>query len=175
MDDYLDAPLDRLISKRTWAMDLQEAALPYALIALSLGIIADPLWSITLFWASYSIGMRGDLSRPLPLGLTGWQEGLFLGVLTLLLFGWKALLTSWAAIFSVQAIDDLLDQKQDRMSGAGNWAVRWGTVETCLAVAISVAILCYLDVMKLILVWINGLLVVSIQQYGARKEVKTGD
>jgi len=134
MDDYLDGPLDRLIGKKTWAADLQEATLPYALLAFSLAVIAEPTWSITLFWASYAVGMRGDRLRPLPLGLTGWQEALLLGVLTLSAFGWKALVTSWAAIFSLQAVDDLLDsstrqdvrgcQLGDEMGSGGDWLSR---------------------------------------------------
>lgn len=170
MDDYLDGPLDRLIGKKTWAADLQEATLPYALLAFSLAVIAEPTWSITLFWASYAVGMRGDRLRPLPLGLTGWQEALLLGVLTLSAFGWKALVTSWAAIFSLQAVDDLLDHQQDKMCGAANWATRWGVVETGLAAAIAIALLCYLDVIKLLLVSINGPLIVSILRHMARKE-----
>ena len=80
MDDHIDTPLDALVGNRTWAAELKEAALPYALLALSLGFLAEPNWSATLFWASYAVGMRGDLNRPLALGLTGWQETAIVGV-----------------------------------------------------------------------------------------------
>ena len=170
MDDYLDASTDRMVGRRTWAAELEEAALPYALVALSLAVIAEPVWSVTLFWASYAVGMRGDLARCLPLGLKGWQEALLIGIIAGLAYGWKTTVSSLLAIFSVQAIDDLIDQEQDKMAGAGNWVLRWGTVETSLAAIIAVLILSCLDIIKLLLVLTNGLLVVIIHRYGARRE-----
>ncbi|NMB11415.1 MAG: hypothetical protein GX977_03915 [Firmicutes bacterium] len=175
MDDFLDASLDSMIGKRTWTASLGEAALPYALVALSLAALAEPVWAVTLFWASYAVGMRGDLTRPLPLGLTGWQEALLLGMIAIWAFGWRTVFTSWAAIFSIQAIDDLLDRKQDKMTGAGNWATRWGVVETGLAATMIIILLGYLDIAKLVLVFITGLLVVRVQQLGNRKEEKPCD
>lgn len=170
MDDYLDAPVDQIIGRQTWAAGLEEAALPYALLAVSLAVPAEPSWAITLFWASYAMGMRGDLTRPLPLGLRGWQEALVLGVISGLVFGWRATISSWLAIFTVQAIDDLMDQAQDKMTGAGNWASRWGMVETGLATIIAILILSCLDIAKLVLVLMNSFLVVGIQRCWTRKE-----
>jgi hypothetical protein len=175
MDDFLDASIDSMIGKRTWAASLDEAALPYALVALSLAAVAEPVWSITLFWASYAVGMRGDLTRPLPLGLTGWQEASLLGMIAILAFGWRTVFTSWAAIFSVQAIDDLLDRKQDKMSGAANWAIQWGVVETSLTASIVIIALGYLDIAKLVFVFATGPLVVKIQELSTRKEEKPCD
>ncbi|NLY29301.1 MAG: hypothetical protein GX047_01555 [Firmicutes bacterium] len=175
MDDYLDAPFDQMIGKRTWAAELKEAAFPYALAALSLGVAADPVWSITLFWASYAVGMRGDLIRPLSLGLTGWQEALVLAFLAHLLFGWQEMLSSWMAIFALQAIDDLRDQREDGLTGAGNWAVKWGTVETAIAAVLAVAVSAYLNLGKLVLVLLSSLLVVIIQESGAGTGGQTGD
>ncbi|NLY51403.1 MAG: hypothetical protein GX063_00655 [Firmicutes bacterium] len=175
MDDYLDAPFDQMIGKRTWAAELEEGALPYALAALSLGAAAHPVWSVTLFWASYTMGMRGDLTRPLSLGLTGWQEALILGLLAFLFFDWQEMLTSWTAIFALQAIDDLRDRREDRLTGAGNWAVKWGVVETALAAALAVAVSAYLDLLKLVLVLLGSLVVVIIQESGAGTGGQTGD
>jgi 4-hydroxybenzoate polyprenyltransferase len=170
MDDYLDTPVDRIIGRQTWAARLEEAALPYALLALSLAVIAEPIWAITLFWASYAMGMRGDMARLLPLGLRGWQEALVLGVISGLAFGWKVTISSWLAIFTVQAIDDLVDQQQDKMTGAGNWASRWGMVETGLATIIAILILSCLDIAKLVLVLMNSFLVLGVQRCWTRKE-----
>ncbi len=174
MDDHIDTPLDALVGNRTWAAELKEAALPYALLALSLGFLAEPNWSATLFWASYAVGMRGDLNRPLALGLTGWQETAIVGVVISPICGWQALLTSWAAVFSIQGIDDLIDQKTDKAAGADNWATRWGVIETSLLVAIAIGIVACLDVTKLVLVFGSCLLIIIILHYGARKRRQDG-
>ncbi len=170
MDDYLDAPCDKMMGKKTWAAELEAAALPYALAALSLGVAAQPAWSITIFWASYALGMRGDLSRPLNLGLTGWQEALILALIAWLVFGWQESLTSWAAMFALQAVDDLIDQRQDRLTGAVNWALRWGSVETALACALAVTLLIYLHPLKLVLVFLISLAVAAVQERASRSE-----
>ncbi|MGI6567248.1 MAG: hypothetical protein GX341_08610 [Firmicutes bacterium] len=164
MDDYLDAHFDQMAGKRTWAGELGEAALPYALAALSLGAAFNPAWSLTLFWASYAMGMRGDMTRPLSLGLTGWQEALVLGVFALLVFGWKEVFTSWGAIFVLQAIDDLRDEREDRLTSAGNWAVQWGVVETGLTGVLMAIILARLDLWKLVLVLSAGLVAAAVQE-----------
>jgi len=168
MDDFIDVPCDRIIGKRTLAAELKEAALPYALAALSLGMTANPAWAVTLFWASYSIGMRGDLTRPLSLGLTGWQEALVLGLPAVLVFGWQEMVTSWAASFALQAMDDLRDQREDQLTGADNWAARWGTVETALAAVLAVTISAYLNLSKFVLVLLTGMVIVIIQESGTR-------
>lgn len=152
MDDYIDAPWDALFGQTTWVAELKEAALPYALMALCLGCLADTTWAVTLFWASYVVGMRGDLKRPLALGLTGWQEATLAGVVIYLVSGGYALFTSWAAVFVMQCIDDLLDQSLDKLSGADNWATRWGRVEIGLSLVIVSTVLARLHPAKLILV-----------------------
>ncbi|NMB25612.1 MAG: hypothetical protein GX986_08775 [Firmicutes bacterium] len=159
MDDYIDGPWDALIGQKTWAAGLKEAALPYALMALCLGCLADSTWAVTFFWASYAVGMRGDLIRPLALGLTGWQEVALAGVVIYLTCGGYAMFTSWAAIFVMQCIDDLLDQSLDRMSGAHNWATKWGKVEIGISLAIALVVLAQLHPVKLILALVSYALI----------------
>ncbi|NLJ86419.1 MAG: hypothetical protein GX322_08260 [Firmicutes bacterium] len=168
MDDYLDTAFESTLGV-TWAIQLKEAALPYALLFFSLGCLAEQQWSITLFWASYAVGMRGDLRRPLALGLTGWQETFALGVILSLVWDCQNVFTSWAAIFSLQGIDDLVDRKIDKLVGSDNWALRWGVVETSMMVIIVLTLLAYLDIAKLILVFLSSFLVIATQDWGTAK------
>ena len=79
------------------------------------------------------------------------------------------------AIFALQAIDDQRDQREDGLTGAGNWAVKWGTVETAIAAVLAVAVSAYLNLGKLVLVLLSSLLVVIIQESGAGTGGQTGD
>ena len=155
MDDYLDIPWDTIIGRRTWAAKHQHAVLPYALMALCLACLANPFWAVSLFWASYMLGMRGDLNRALALGLTGWQEALITGALLYIIIGGSTLVTSVGAVFCIQSIDDLMDQRLDLASGSSNWATKWGKVELSLAVLIALGPLIYFQPTKVVMVMVN--------------------
>lgn len=159
MDDYLDAPCDRIAGRYTLACLWGRATLCYALVAFSLAVVTQAAWALSLFWASYVLGMGGDMRRSLPLGLSGWQESVLLSIVAVIALGWREVVTSFLAIFVVQAGDDLLDKGRDEKTGGRNLAVRWGRGETAL-VAVTAALACsFLDGMKLGMVLIAAPLI----------------
>ncbi|NLK08402.1 MAG: hypothetical protein GX316_06835 [Firmicutes bacterium] len=177
MDDYLDGPLDALVGKISWSTRLEKGALPYALMVFCLGVAADDGWAVTLFWASYALGMRGDLQRSLLSRLTGWQEIVLTGLCISAVYGSRALGTSWLAVFIVQAWDDLLDKDIDKLTGAHNWAIQWGSTETAISLVIAVSLLSLLHPVKLLLVLISYILITRLMRLlistGGRADVDT--
>lgn len=137
MDDFLDLRYDAQAGIPSPAVRLGEATLPYGLLALAAGAALHAPTSLTLFFAAYAVGMIQDLRRPLPSGIAGWQEGGIVLVFGALLLGFWTQVWALAVMLFIQAVDDLLDYRLDRMSGNPNLVRAYGYVEVCL-----VALLC---------------------------------
>lgn len=129
MDDFLDLQYDSQAGIPSPAVRLGEATLPYGLILLAIGAAFHAPIALSLFFAAYAIGMVQDLRRPLPSGLTGWQESLLVLGLGALLLGPVNQIWGLAIMVFVQAIDDTIDYHVDQMSGNPNLLRRFGWVE----------------------------------------------
>ncbi|WP_018133352.1 hypothetical protein [Effusibacillus pohliae] len=132
MDDLLDAEYDQCVGRLTIAGKLGKAILPYALLLLGIGVFVAKEISLSLFLASYAIGMGYDLLERMPTRLPGWAEGLIAFGLGLLLAGPVMMVWSLLIMVTIQLLDDLVDIYKDTQSGQRNAAKRIGVVETTL-------------------------------------------
>lgn len=152
MDDFLDRELDRLQNKETLAQRLENAALPYALILLMIGVVLNPSLAGSLFLASYIVGMGKDIFLFLPSRLPSYGEmliGFFLG---LLLFGFYQIATSITVILVIQFMDDFKDYFLEKEINTANLVQRLGKVEAILISLILFLVSLTLAWQKLILV-----------------------
>ncbi len=126
MDDFLDEGSPQLpgIHNLTY-----QELLPYSLLLFALATSLHLKWSVTLFFASYIIGMARDPGQSLPFKLTALQESLLLLLAGILLFSWQEMLTSLLLILVIQMTDDLMDEGTDRVEGRWNMATVYGRVE----------------------------------------------
>lgn len=133
LDDFMDLRSDAQYGVPSIAVRLGEATLPYAMLSLALGAAFDPRFGLSLFLASYAVGMASDLRRILPLGLTGWQESLGAFLLGVLFTGPLVQLWALSMMAFVQCVDDLQDVRRDDLCGSANLVRRWGLGEVRLA------------------------------------------
>jgi 4-hydroxybenzoate polyprenyltransferase len=137
-DDYLDQEEDRQLARWNWTVVLGVGTPVYAMLLLALAAATDVVVSLSLFLASYVVGMLSVPERAYPCGLRGWQEcGLILFAGTLLL-GFRSMAFALTFVMAVQLIDDCVDRKLDACQTPvrGNWANRLGMTECLLAAAI---------------------------------------
>ncbi len=139
MDDYLDQEIDRLNGRKTLALKLERAILPYALILMTFSSLIDPNLTVALFWASYIIGMGIDRDR-LPTGLKAYQE-----VILMLAFGFIALdkeefLFALSIIFFIQLVDDYIDYYLEEYINRDNFINYLGRSGTILLSFLSLTI-----------------------------------
>ncbi len=132
MDDWLDVEFDQCIGRHTLAIRLGRACLPYSLLGFGLALALAPDVALTLFLASYAIGMGHDLRERMPTKLPGWVESL--AAVSFSVWATDLRLTVWAlfVMATIQLLDDLMDLQNDRRSGQNNLANRFGFVEVTL-------------------------------------------
>ncbi|NLN19467.1 MAG: hypothetical protein GX162_09370 [Firmicutes bacterium] len=145
MDDYLDAPVDLLQGVQTSAHHLGNASLPYALVGLSVGSLLSPKLTAALFLSAYAIGMTSELTRALPSRLRGYQESLLAIVIGAI--GAGPMVMAWAlmTMFTIQALDDLIDLRVDSHIDGRNWCHLFGVGEVILSGSLSVAFSAFLS------------------------------
>lgn len=133
----------------------------YALFSLAVGVAFSPVWTVTLFLASYTLGMASDAGRRLPTLMPAWLEMAAALCLSLLAYGWRETVSSVLAIGSIQALDDLLDRDRDRLEGRyGNWALVLGVPAALSLFAGLTLLAAAVDVWKLAVVaGVGGLLI----------------
>lgn len=136
-DDYLDQEQDRLAGQANWTDILGIGTMFYAIFFISIAAAINSSISLSLFFASYIVGMFNDLHSRFPLGLTGWQESLLTLIISLTLFGWDITFFSLSFVIAVQLIDDCIDIKIDSNSGRRNFACRLGCMECSLAALLA--------------------------------------
>jgi len=136
-DDYLDQEQDRLAGQPNWSNALGTGTMLYAIFFLSIAAAINSSVSLSLFFASYMIGMFNDLHSRFPLGLTDWQESLLTLLISLGLFGWEITFFSLSLVFAVQLIDDCIDINVDSHSGQRNYACRLGCLECILTALLA--------------------------------------
>ncbi|WP_408956065.1 hypothetical protein [Natroniella sp. ANB-PHB2] len=163
MDDYLDQEIDRLNERETLAIKLQRGIVPYTLLLFSFAILINYQLSISLFWASYIIGM-GVSNNSLPTGLRAYQEVLIMLGLGFLVLQWKIFLFALAIILFIQLVDDFIDfHLEDYINRDNfvNYLGEWGTV--LLAIS-SLVIALQIDWKTSLIVMIITLIVVRLLQ-----------
>lgn len=139
-DDFLDEEIDENIGNENWSIILGRGAPIYAMLFLSLSIYLNPPVSLSLFLASYSIGMLHDLKQRLPTNLTGYQESLIAFIIGIILCGWKLMIFAILFVIGVQLIDDCIDVQNDKLAGYRNLAYRLGCVEAYLLAVLSMLV-----------------------------------
>lgn len=134
-DDYLDQEYDKRAGRANFAYVLGKGTMFYAMLLMIIAAALNMKISLSLFLASYIVGMFNDFNTIFPLGLTGWQETSIILLLSSALFGIH--LTSFALMIvtAVQLLDDCIDVSIDRRVGQRNFACRFGVFE-CLLTAI---------------------------------------
>lgn len=126
LDDYLDRELDEISGEHNWINDLGVGVIAYSLPLLAVSVALQPQIGLTLFLASWTIGMYRDLHVRYPSRLRGWQESV-LGVAVGVYFaGWRIMLCSLFIAGAVQLFDDVIDRYTDQTTGMRNLAHRWG-------------------------------------------------
>lgn len=148
MDDYLDQILDRLENKKTLALRWGRATLPYALLSFSLAAAFNYSWAVSLFWASYILGMGYDLTDELPTGLKAYQESLLLLLIGVYILSIKNFLSSLFIMTGIQLIDDLIDLKYDEQIYRNNSVHLLGKRQVSLLLIAVLSIGGYLNLKK---------------------------
>lgn len=132
MDDALDQELDIACSRFNWAEVLGPGTVAYAAVSLAIAAAINSPISLTLFFASYSIGMFNNLRQVLPTKLCGWQESVIIILTGTIFFSWEYMAFSLLFIMAVQLFDDFVDCKSDIIAGQRNFAVKFGRTECAL-------------------------------------------
>jgi 1,4-dihydroxy-2-naphthoate octaprenyltransferase len=135
-DDFLDQEHDLSGGRANWAARLGPGTMVYALLLLALAASINTRISLSLYFASYIIGMFTDLGRILPSRLSGWQESVLVMIIGIILFDLRTMIFSLLFITAVQLIDDCIDIHSDRLCGQRNFACRLGVLE-CWLLAIT--------------------------------------
>lgn len=174
MDDFMDAPLDQCRGLQTVAQRLGTASLPYALAAIAAGAALNHRWAISLFLASYALGMAVDLGRRLPTGLLGYQEALVALGASLVLYGPVRTAAAVAIVTAIQMTDDLLDWREDRLAGGGALTRKLGLFEALLVLAISGGVALLADFGMAVAAWVASGAVLAVMPKGTMRKGEAG-
>ena len=145
MDDFLDQEKDKASGQYNLYHMLGKSIFPYSLVILSFGLYLNLSEGISLFAASYLIGMAHDYRSRLPIGLFAWQEGLIVFMISTYLTDLNNSLSALLLILLLQFIDDLIDFKKDSEYFKANLFKKLGFFNSILimGVIILIAIICY--------------------------------
>ncbi|WP_371370994.1 hypothetical protein [Sporomusa aerivorans] len=141
-DDYLDMDYDAIAGKPNWAEILDRGTMLYAMFLLALAAGINATLSLSLFFASYIVGMFSCLRDKFPSRLNGFQESMLAFTAGIILFGWNQMMFSVCFVAAVQLFDDYLDAQSDQLAGQRNLANRLGKVE-CIVVFLLCTILAW--------------------------------
>lgn len=161
VDDYIDREKDYLIGQKNIFNILDDNILPYIFIIYSVACYIDRTTAVTLFLASFSLGMIHDFTAKMPTLLYGYQESIILIALSVLIIGIKDMLSSLLIIASIHLIDDLIDVNKE-IYIKKNWAFLLGKVETLTLSIIFFLLSVYINLYKTLMVLIATPLVVYI-------------
>ncbi|HHU92585.1 MAG TPA: hypothetical protein GXZ20_05560 [Halanaerobiaceae bacterium] len=114
MDDYIDKEIDLLKGQWNLSLIFKNAILPYALLLLIFSLYFNFSEAVTIFAASYFLGMASELKETLPSGLMAWQEGIILLILITYITSVQESLAAILIVITIQLIDDFLDLKKDK-------------------------------------------------------------
>lgn len=158
MDDFLDEERDGIAGIRNWAQLLGRSIMAYSLLALAVATALNPAWAVSLFLASYAVGMAHEHGERLPSGLKSYQEAMLALAAGWFLFGPTEMVTSLVLVIFLQAVDDLRDWRQDRELGRQSLVTSLGPVEAVLLAGIMLVLSGSLDLPKTLVVSGAGIL-----------------
>jgi len=138
MDDFLDKDIDRLTHQWNFAIILNRALLPYSFVLLIISLYLNFSDSVSIFAASYAIGMAGDYKEKLPTRLYSWQEGILVLIMGVFISSFYDIISAVIIVSIIQIIDDLIDFKNDIKSQARNVIVKYGRVNSFLSIGILI-------------------------------------
>ncbi|MCK8817692.1 hypothetical protein MWH28_10005 [Natroniella sulfidigena] len=163
MDDYLDQELDRLNQQKTLAIKLQRGVVPYTLLLFSFAVLLNYQLAVSLFWASYIIGM-GSSNNSLPTGLKSYQEVLIMLGLGFLVLQREIFIFALTIILFIQLVDDFIDfHSEDYINRENfvNYLGEWGTI---LLILFSLIIALQIDWQTSLIVMIMTLVIIKLLQ-----------
>lgn len=140
LDDYLDREIDAIDNSINLINQFGEATIVYALPLFGFSLLLAPPIALALFSSAWIVGMFRTMKTLFPSGLRGWQESLLIGGFGVWLTGWSIMIFSLVLTFSVQLIDDLLDQQTDKLVGIYNLALQWGNIVCFITCSICLVI-----------------------------------
>ncbi|GMA61432.1 hypothetical protein NZD89_17125 [Alicyclobacillus fastidiosus] len=146
MDDALDVEYDLCRGRRTLAARLGRASLPYSLLTFGLAMMANRDVALAVFLGSYAVGMFTRAEEFLPSRVPAYVEIVIAACLLVILVGWKDALWGMAAMSMIDWLDDVMDRRKDAISGQANVAIRFGLVETLVAILIVFCLALYAEV-----------------------------
>jgi len=130
MDDYIDRDIDELKGQWNIASIFKRAILPYSLVLVIISLYLNFSEAVSIFAASYFLGMCNELNERLPSGLKGWQEGVLLLLFTTYMNSLQECLAALLIVCSIQFIDDFLDLKKDIYIDSSNLVNRLGKINS---------------------------------------------
>ena len=155
MDDFLDQDIDSLYRKGlNIFLVVEHSVMSYTLLLLSFAFILDPVTSLSLFFASFALGMLTNLTVKMPTGLYGYQESLIIVFVGCILFRTN-MLSSLLIILTVQLCDDFLDFDRDKVTKK-NLAFLMGKTECSLLAITAFLLTLYFDYIKAIFTAISA-------------------
>src|SRR5690554_1297255 len=128
MDDYLDRDIDRFKEQWNITLIINRGILPYSLVLLIFSLYLNFPEGVSIFAASYLVGMINDLNEKLPTKLYAWQEGIFLIILTTYMSSLKDSISALLIVSSIQIIDDFIDMKKDKYIDNSNIVNKIGKI-----------------------------------------------
>lgn len=133
LDDYLDQEIDTACGEHNWINYLGEGAVAYSLPFLAISVALHPGIGVSLFLASWTVGMYRDLHVKYPSRLRGWQESAIVMAAGFYFAGWDTMTFSLLIAAAVQLSDDIIDRYTDQATGIRNLAHQWGVMPCCVA------------------------------------------
>ncbi|NPV52620.1 MAG: hypothetical protein HPY71_03745 [Firmicutes bacterium] len=164
MDDYIDREVDEICGKYSFALTLEGALVPYALLCAALACALDSSLASSLIIGSYIVGMLPDLDEVFPSGLNARLESIVVGLFGVILLGWRAILSSIVLMSGVQLIDDIVDYLHEGAIVGRNYAKAFGCLGTGAAALASMMLGFILDSGKTITVMAAFLVLTAGEQ-----------
>ncbi|MFW5998354.1 MAG: hypothetical protein ACOC4G_11975 [Bacillota bacterium] len=130
MDDYLDQDFDKLKDENiiNYSIKLKKGILPYSLLLFVFALYLNFEETLSLFLASYVIGMVYDLKQRLPSYLYGWQESLVVLFLCIIMTSLSITISSLILVIMLQLIDDYIDYYKDLEVNEENYIKKLGYI-----------------------------------------------
>ena len=138
MDDYLDRDIDRFKEQWNITLIINRGILPYSLVLLIFSLYLNFPEGVSIFAASYLVGMINDLNEKLPTKLYAWQEGIFLIILTTYMSSLKDSISALLIVSSIQIIDDFIDMKKDKYIDNSNIVNKIGKINASIITIVLV-------------------------------------
>lgn len=111
----MDQDIDILEKQQNIFTAIEYGGLPYALLLLSLAFMLDPVVSLSLFLASFAVGMAGELTARMPSGLYSYQESIIVVILGFIFLKIN-MASSILIIVTIQLWDDFIDYDKDKIN-----------------------------------------------------------